>query len=579
MYTNKAKIRKSPYFCCPHSKFNKFFGILLALALTIPASSNKAQANPLNWIKSKVLSHSSKRSSGNEANFKIIPGQNNSYEIQRDSAVNLTGGNLDSYTFSQSHWVNSKKLLSSMCKTLVRINPDNKIKDIARKLYVIDVQGFKESVKTPSLAMKDINSQNKQLKNNLMRLNQIVSAPQQETLADFDKAISQLKYINYNQAKLIRKYLKGAEGLISLGSQSYETLELIPSMSNTTLDLFVQASKRLMKQMQSNGESFKGILLNLQNSSEQITSNLDLAKSIVKSTLRFSDHFAIKQFPLINLPTPSREKVFVQIKTLKNAINGVSNTLSICDSQIRNSAQQFAHLIQGLTAKANESFKYTRPNSNSEQDIAQISVYAQNQISGLFLRTKEILRSTHTEMAKAMSDNGNNNMSPSIAIESKADYMVKRTISASQNKLPLFLLGGKNKAVSNDNGNEMIALSNPVKRNAKVDNVSSITLYKEDEPENFTEKKGLMPTEVNIIQQELGQNFFSDEVGKEESETVPDNSENMEIQNDQDDPASENYSDEEPLMKISYDNLNVQTDPEIQLLKFDSISDGEESDD
>jgi hypothetical protein len=66
----------------------------------------------------------------------------------------------------------------------------------------------------------------------------------------------------------------------------------------------------------SNSEAFKGLMLNILSSSEQIESGLNSIKTNVRETLRFSDHFAIKQFPLINLPAPSREKIFVRLNSL-----------------------------------------------------------------------------------------------------------------------------------------------------------------------------------------------------------------------------------------------------------------------
>ena len=456
--------------------------------------------------------------------------------------------------------------------------------------------------------MSEIRDINQRVRQGLIAINRIVTAPGQETLDNLDKAIDEVLAANVNQMLLVRKYLTGVEKTVQIAQTSYETLELIPSLSFQALDMMVQMSKQLMRIAQSNSEAIKGLLLNVQSSNEQVTSGLDNIKKTVRETLRFSDHFAVKQFPLINLPTPSREKIFVQLNTLGNFVRGVDNTVQIGDSQVRNSAQQFTHIITGFISKAAESLKYYSA-ANQEKALEQISTYARNQVSGLFLRAKEDISAMRSDMAKASRPSAGN-MPPAVKIESSDEYASRRARSASSEKLPLFLLGGGavsqgGRQTSPANEQVMTARASqsapadsflPLKpQNSRQSSArpsssrakppagaTEQVLY--DENMSFTDSSDLMQSEVNILSKELGTDFFFG-TGAAGGENIAKSrlmAENDDSAGFDDDTGSDSEGDtgfEEGSMQVSYDNLNSSGESDIELLKFDSVSSGSYSDD
>ncbi len=570
--------------------------LLAAFFATISFSS--AEAGALDWLNSNQ-----KVSRPKQVRVETSAGQ----EIQLTGLeqTQVAGNNLDSYQFAQSHFSNSRAKLENACRAISSRYNDAAVRDILQKLYIIDTQLFKESIKHSALAVKEIITVNDLVGRGIQDLNRVITAPGQETLDNLDKSIDQVGSANLRQTLLVKKYLTGAERTIQMSQAAYETLELIPSLSVTSLDLLVQMSKQMMRMAQSNAEAFKGLLLNVQSSTELVSSGLENIKKTVRETLRFSDHFAVKQFPLINLPAPSREKIFVQLSSIANSVKGVENTVSIGDSQVRNTAQQFTHLTGGFVAKAAESLKYQSPD-NGEKALEQISTYARNQVSGLFLRIKEDIAQMRTEMARAARPS-TGNLPPAVKFESRDEYAARQAQSASSQKLPLFLLGGPGNpgaetGARNDSvvsaarpssevqgapeefaGDGFIALKNatPARKTAPVKAGATQVLY--DESSFSSDESGLMQPEMNILTQELGSDFFFGEEGENKSAgSVMAKGASMPSYGDDDEddqvgtlPDEVETSD----MKMSYGNLNDSGEPEIEMLRFDSASNGADADD
>ncbi|MEW6713273.1 MAG: hypothetical protein AB1403_25860, partial [Candidatus Riflebacteria bacterium] len=312
-----------------------------------------------------------------------------------------------------------------------------------------------------------------------------------------------------------------------------------------------------------------GLLLNVQASYEQVISGLDTITRTVRETLRFSDHFAIRQFPLINLPAPSREKMYVQLSGLNNSLKNISNTLAIGDSQVRNTSQQFSHLVSALAAKVGETLKFAGQADSSEKAINQISNYAQNQVAGLYQRVKEDIRSMRSEMA-AIVRSGGVQVSPEIDVESRQEFAARRTREVSKEKLPLFLLGGKGAAVASKVVEKPVETAEINENKAEMAKV----LYSE---KPASPEADLMNSELEIIRDQLGDNFFfAGETlpGVEnQAEAVQENEDlNYEDSEDAGYPASDNDK-----MQVSLDNLNSVGEPEIELLKFDMTETGNDS--
>ncbi len=542
-------------------KISKLGKAIICSAALLAFSTSALLANPLDWF-----GLSGKKDSGRKAQTKFVVQDSNMIQMNESDMgipnAAIQGGNLDPYKFAQAHWSDSKKKLELMCRAFIGKSNDKGLKDITRKLFVLDTQLYKESIKNSAVAVNQISANNQKLKGYLSNISRVITSPSRETLDNLDRSINELAAANSEQSMQVKRALIGSENLISVSAKSYETLELIPSLSIPALDMFVQTSKQLMKQNQSNSEAFKGLLLNIQSSCEQLNSGLISVKTIVKNTLKFSDHFAIQQFPLVNLPTPTREKIYIQLNTLKNTLTGISNTLSIGDSQVRNASQQFTHLVQGLTAKASEALKFSQNESNGGNENNQISAYSLNQVSGLYQRVKEDIAAMRSEMAQVQ-NTGLSSSSPLVSIETRNEYASRKAQSASQEKLPLFLLGGKqNKSRSDESKNVVVA-------KARAPQTRTTVLYSET-PENQEkiDQSGLMQSEMNILKEELGGNFFFNE--KENGpEDVSMNS--TEVAIIEEDPELQSDS-----IQISYDNLESD-EPQIELMKFESVSSNESS--
>ena len=556
-----------------------------------------AEAGALDWL---IQSSSARNSRKTESS-----GQGRSHQesvqiqVPAQDDQRLTGGNLDTFSFASSHWTQSRERLEKACRAISSRYNDNSARDILQKLFVIATQIFRENIRNTAMAVGEVRDVNLKVRQGLIAVNRIVTAPGQETLDNLDRAIDEVLAANVNQLLYVKKYLVASERTAELARTSYETLELIPSLSLPALDMMVLMSKQLMRVSQSNSEAFKGLLLNVQSSNEQVSAGLDNVKKTVRETLRFSDHFAVKQFPLINLPTPSREKIYVQLNTLNNFAKGVDNTVQIGDSQVRNASQQFTHMITGFIAKAAESLKYHNPD-NQEKALTQISNYARNQVSGLFLRAKEDLTSMRSEMAKAARP-GSGAMPPAVNVESGEEMASRRARSAAGDKLPLFLLGGKNitetAATSAAAEEPMLTASVPdqgsflplkstadsqtdrvgSRRSAPPAGVTEQVLY--NESMSFGDNSDLMQSEVNILSNELGADFFfgkGENISQDSLMARNDDSVNYA---DEDMEESDDQGFAEGNMQVSYENLNSSGEPEIELLKFDSASYGSSDED
>ncbi|GAB4283093.1 MAG: hypothetical protein Kow0029_29020 [Candidatus Rifleibacteriota bacterium] len=542
--------------------------ISLLAAFFAVSTISSIQANPLDWFKSKGRTQPRKETQKVLAENAVLNLSEVSNALQTEQ--NITGQNLDPMSFAKSHWSHSKDKLEKVCKAIIQKKADKNNADILTKLFVIDTQVFKEAIKNSAMSVNELSAANETMQRQLADLTRIITAPGQETLESLEKNISALKSSNSRQIISVKKYTEGAERLIDIGSKAYETLELIPSL-NTETDLVIASSKQLMKVTQSNSEAFKGLMLNVQASCEQFDSGLDTITRTVKETLRFSDHFAIKQFPLINLPAPSREKIYLQLNNLGNSLKGVGNTLSIADSQVRNTSQQFTHLVSALMAKVGESLKFSAETANnSDQAIAQISNYARNQVAGLFQRVKEDIGSMKNAMALVVK-NGNAIAAPAVQVESRDDYVARRTASVTSDKLPLFLLGASAGAAKAELVKPETANREKIVKLEKTQPTVEKILYSEKTGQ-IPEASDLMQTEMNILSEELGQNFFfadlADAKEPDNNETFADDSEEITVNDD------DAYEDN---VKVSYDNLNSIAEPEIELLRFDGGESEQES--
>ncbi len=536
---------------------------------------------------------------------------------------NINGSNLDAYRFAQNHFGQSKAKLEQTCRAISSRYNDSSARDILQKIYVIDTQIYMQNIKNSALSVSEILKTNTSISQGLQDLKQIIMSPGQQTLETLDKTIDQVRAINATQLLTSQKYLSCLDSMTEMSQASYETYEIIPSLNMTELDLFVQASKQLMTNIRSHSESFKGLILNVKSSSEQIDSGLSSIKQTIRETLRFSDHFAIKQFPLINLPQPSREKIFVQINSLANTIKGIDNTVSIGDSQVRNSAQQFTHLISAFVDKSTESMKY-RKDDFSEKAQTQISTYARNQVCGLFVRIKEDMGNMRTEMAQAGKANGN--LQPVINMESRSEYVARKAKSAAEDKLPLFLLGGKNgdkkqmlttktsqplirpssnnfntgfdNSESSFNNYEVpegfMAMNTNSGSKGKSKNNTNTNSFKPQKTEfadsemfsdeDFASVKGndsgFMTSEMNILQEELGNDFFFGNSGENisKSSILASSDEDLPSFGIDDDYASIG-SDDTSSMQLSYDTLSNENEPEVEMMRFDSSSLDEQEED
>lgn len=417
--------------------------------------------------------------------------------FQNEAQTDLTGNSLRIIAFAESHWLHSKKSMESISKSISAKIPAKRCSDISEKLYAININTLKESLKTSATCIDRLEQGTKNLESLVTELGRIITAPREETMSNLEKAIARVQAVNGDLFKIAKSNVAGSEALINIGGEAYQTLELIPTLSVGPIDVFVQGSKQLMKQIQSNNEALKGLLLNVQSSCEQTVSCIELMLTTIKTTLRYSDHFAFKQYPLVNLPVPVREKLFSQMGALQNVVKGINNTLAIGNSHVKNSAQQFSHQIDGMTTKIKDSLQYVTAVDLTSGNLPQISVYAQNQVSGLYQRTRDGVNEMRSGMAKVLRD-ASAGGPPQVSLETGEDAQVRKASTASENRLPLFLLGGKDQPVKTTLSNKSSApLEAPT---------SNVTVLYTEKPAIEPISNGFRPEEMEILQKELGNN-------------------------------------------------------------------------
>ncbi len=489
--------------------------ILLAAALGLSTLPVAEAGGALDWLSAKRPSPKAQAISASPAPAPQAASRQSAKVpdfFASDVQPDVTGQSLNLVKFVESHWTHSRKNLETVTKTLMGKVPGKKCGDIAAKLLTIDTQSYKEAVKAGAVGINGLIEGNRALDRLIVELNRIITAPREETMASLEKTLANVSQANQNQMRLARTYLAAAERLISMGQESYQTLELIPTLSIAPLDIYVQASKAIMKQVQSSNEALKGLLLNIQNGCEQVTSGIELMTATIKTTLRFSDHFAFAQYPLINLPVPTREKLFSQLSGLKNTVRGVDNTLSIGDSHVKNATQQFSHLCEAATTKIRDSLKYINPMDPGSGNLNQISGYAHNQVSGLYQRLKENVAEMKMAMAKAGRTEAA--ATPQIALETGEQMQERRSKAVIEEKLPMFLLGnsGKKGGSTTAEPSPRLALT-PAPLEAPSQDGSmgqTMVLYREDGPVNGGAAPAASPAdtfgmdEMGIIRQELG---------------------------------------------------------------------------
>ncbi|MGM0600780.1 MAG: hypothetical protein ACQETH_13300 [Candidatus Rifleibacteriota bacterium] len=545
--------------------------VLVVSLLIFGISTSSALANPLDWFLSG-------RNNKKDTNLKSADARalsESTGQMQnRESEKSLTGQNLDSLGFAKAHWTNARNKLEKICREIIKNGIEKSGADLIIKLFTIDTQVFKLAVKNSAQAVGEIMQANRNIRQKLEDLRGIITSPGKATLEHMESAVEELKFLHKRQLLRIKKYLAGSESIIKMGNKSYETLELIPSLSADETNMLIDSSKQLMKLARSNGEASKGLLLNVQSSCEQSIEGLEMIKSTVRETLRFSDHFAIKQFPLINLPAPSREKIYSQIKALKNGTKGINNTLSIGDSQVRNTSQQFSHMVSAFGSKAQESLKFKNERNNyGNKKVQQISNYAYNQVAGLYQRIKEDVKLMRNDML-AVVKSADVDSRPEVKIESRSQFAARRTSRLTQSKLPLFLLGKTNKVAAEPQAKpevEATELQFAQKRPRAEKSVATSSkpevvrkvLYQED---NYVKQSEFIQPEINILKDELGENFFF-----EETES---GSGNMESEEDYYDDGDEYYADSEEIAfeksEADHENIEKFAEPEIELMQFES---------
>ena len=497
------------------STVSRMSALLLAAVLGLSSLPAAEAGGAFDWLSSKRPASKSQAGRESQTPAAQAPSNNNgklpdffASEIQPD----VTGQSMNLVKFVESHWMHSRKNLETVTRALVGKISAKKCGDIATKLLTIDLQSYKEAVKAGAVGINGLGEGNRVLDQLIVELNRIITAPREETMASLEKTLAKVNQANQNQMRLTRTYLAASDRLIAMGQEAYQTLELIPTLSIAPLDIYVQASKAIMKQVQSSNEALKGLLLNIQNGCEQVGSGIELMTATIKTTLRFSDHFAFAQYPLINLPVPTREKLFSQLSALRNTTRGVDNTLSIGDSHVKNATQQFAHLCEAATAKIRDSLQYLNSMDTGDGNLNQISGYALNQISGLYQRVKENVAEMKMAMAKA--GRAEAASGPQIALETGEQRQERRSVGVAGEKLPLFLLGneGKKNGGRSAEPSPQLALT-PAPLEAPGGDApmgQTMILYKED-PGSTGDALSAAPRgdgfgldEMGIIRQELG---------------------------------------------------------------------------
>lgn len=362
--------------------------------------------------------------------------------------IDTTGKDLNLKQFVQIYLNTLKDSVSRSIKAISAQISDKKTNDITYKLGVVNVQLEKELLKNTSQFSEISFSVLKKFNETIIEVNKIITAPKEETLENLHKSFQLLRENILYYLKTLKKYISIYENFIKTSNENYQTLELIPTLSIQYVDLFVHSSKSLMKFIQSFSEAQKGFLLNLQTECENVITTIENMNTTINTTLRFSDHFAFRQYPVINLPASTREKLYNYLNTIKSSFRSINNTLSISDTQTKNHAQQLAQFSDNLWNKVADSLRYnTSLEGSSIQNLPQISTYSHNQVCGLFQRTKEFITLVSNLAKRDINPTNSNNFigisSPNISIETPDQASMRKAANISD-KLPLFLLGDSN---------------------------------------------------------------------------------------------------------------------------------------
>ena len=118
------------------------------------------------------------------------------------------------------------------------------------------------------------------------------------------------------------------------------------------------------------------------------------------------------------------------------------------------------------------------------------------------------------------------------------------------------------------------------RRSAPPPGVTEQVLY--DESMSFGDSSDLLQSEVNILSNELGTDFFfgsGENISQSSLQARNDDSVGFEDENDDDSAEDDNNGFAEGDLQVSYDNLNSTGEPEIELLRFDSASNESSGDD
>ena len=164
-------------------------------------------------------------------------------------------GTMNLLKFTESHWAHARKVLETVTRTLVGKIQAKRCTEISTKLFQIVSGLSKESLKNSAGAVVRLNQGIQVLEQNLTELGRIITAPREETLSNLDGVIQKAQRATDAELRLAKAHLAGSENLITLGSEAYQTLELIPSLGITALDNYILGTKQLMRQIQSNGEA------------------------------------------------------------------------------------------------------------------------------------------------------------------------------------------------------------------------------------------------------------------------------------------------------------------------------------
>jgi hypothetical protein len=426
-------------------------GAILAMVVGLVAVGEPASASAIDWLRPRRPKAAGERAAGEPraSQERNALGGRESGDLPgifaSETPADVNGKGLSIGQFVQSHWQSSNKRFETSARALARQLNDKRCATLIGRLYSLDMQLYKESLRLGSRGVAALRDGTRQTASVLEDLNRIITAPREETLANLEQTIARVHEANGQQQSLVRSHIVGTENIVTMTGEAYQTLELMPSLGIPPLDGMMLASKQAMKQIKSGAEALKGFLLNVQAGTEQVAAGLELMISTLKSTLKYSDHFAFRQYPLVNLPVPAREKLFSQVSALRNVVQGVGNTVSIADSHVRNAAQQMTHLVTGAGEKIDDGCRYQKAVDFSSGNLPQIILYSVNQVTGLGQRVKEGVLNMQAGMARVARPSAGSarTTAPGIALETPDQAQARRTAAAVDPRLPLFLLGGR----------------------------------------------------------------------------------------------------------------------------------------